>query len=193
MTKPSRLPENLRAKYSDKNSFRAYVDTSGVGEFLWQLEDEINRALRPAAQAGAQVLYDDVKRNVSRINAVSGNLSNSIYQVYSKRKSSETKAVYEVSYNPRKAPHGHLVEWGFIQRYETVKLPNGKFITKVRPEMRGKPKPRKNASTAEKDAYYVLRDKPVQISAKPFMRSAISKFNEAMDAVKDRLIEELNK
>ena len=169
------------------------VDTSGLAAALFELEDDINKAVRPAAQAGAQVLYDDVKRNVARIGKSSGNLADSIYQAYATKEATKTHAVYNVSYNPRKAPHGHLVEYGHIQRYVTVKLPNGKFITKVRPEMRGKPKPRKNASKAEKDAYYVLRDSPIQVAAQPFMRSAISKFNEAMDAVKDRLIEELNK
>ena len=146
------------------------VDTSGLASALFELEDDINKAVRPAAQAGAQVLYDNVKQNVNRIGKVTGNLSNSIYQVYSERQSTEGKAVYEVSWNPRKAPHGHLVEYGHVKKYAVYMGSDGKWYTN-----KNKPVP------------------PVQIAAQPFMRPAISKFNEAMDAVKDRLIEELNK
>lgn len=172
---------------------RFNVSLSGLGEALWQLEEDINACIRPAAQAGAQVLYDAVKSNVARIKKDTGRLDDSIYQVYSKIKSTPTNAVYEVSYNPSKAPHGHLVEYGHIQRYVIVKYDNGNLGPMVRPEMRGKPAPKKSASQSEKDAYYVLRKTPVQVAAQPFMRPAMTKFNEAMDAVKDRLLEELAK
>lgn len=146
------------------------VDTSGLAETLHQLEEDINEAIRPAAQAGAQLLYDNVKQNVSRIEKKTGRLSNSIYQAYSAYQSSDTKAVYEVSWNPRKAPHGHLVEYGHIKKYAVYLGSDGNWHT-------DKSKP----------------VAPVQIAAKPFMRPAMTKFNEAMDAVKDRLIEELAK
>ncbi len=146
------------------------VDTSGLASILSQLEEDVNDAVRPAAQAGAQVLYDSVKASVARVGKKTGNLSNSIYQAYSNYQSSETKAVYEVSWNPRKAPHGHLVEYGHIRKFATYLGSDGNWYTdKTKPVT------------------------PVQVAAKPFMRPAMTKFNEAMDAVKDRLIEELAK
>jgi HK97 gp10 family phage protein len=65
--------------------------------------------VRPAAQAGAQVLYEEV---LARVPVRSGLLKSSIYQVFSKDNSSEARATYHISWNARKAPHGHLVEKG---------------------------------------------------------------------------------
>lgn len=172
---------------------RIDVDLGGVNSLLARLSSDMEGATRAASQAAAQVLYDDVKRNVAKIGKVTGNLDKSIYQVYSKRQSSENKAVYEVSWNKRTAPHGRLVEYGHIQRYVVRQSNDGKFHTLVRPGMEGKPKPSRRASQAVKDAYYVLRSTPLQIAAKPFMRPAMMKFNQAMDAAADKLVEIMNK
>ena len=78
--------------------------------------------VRPAAQAGAQVLYEEVKARApvakrphktksGRI-IQPGALRDSIYQVFSKDNSNATEATYHVSWNAKKAPHGHLVEYG---------------------------------------------------------------------------------
>jgi HK97 gp10 family phage protein len=152
-------------------TMRIKVDTAGLSSLIQQMNENVNGAVRPAAQAAAQVLYDNVKSNVSRIGKVTGNLQNSIYQVYSKKNSSETKATYEVSYNKQKAPHGHLVEYGHIQKFRSYIGKDGKWYTN------------KKSPLAQ----------PIQIAAKPFIRPAITQFNAAMDAAKDRLIEELNK
>lgn len=151
-------------------TLRIKVDTAGLSSMLQQMNEKVNGAVRPAAQAAAQVLYDNVKGNVARIGKVTGNLGNSIYQVYSKKNSSETKATYEVSYNRQKAPHGHLVEYGHIQKFKRYIGKDGNWYTN------------KNAPIT-----------PKQVGARPFIRPAITHFNEAMDAAKDRLIEELNK
>lgn len=150
-----------------------------------QLEHDANaleRAARPAAQAAAQVLYIEARRNAMAIRRVSGNLISSIYQAYSERKSAPGRATYHVSWNPRKAPHGHLVEWGHIQRYVSYVGKDGNWYTAVRPEMRGKPKPKRRAPQAEKDAYYVTLPAPKQIAANPFMRRAAVKEQEAIAA-----------
>lgn len=70
------------------------------------------KQVRPAAQAGAQVFYDEVKQNVGRLGRKTGNLDSSIYQVFSKSNSSDKRATYHISWNHIKAPHGHLVEYG---------------------------------------------------------------------------------
>lgn len=111
-----------------------------------------------------------------------GNLVNSIYQAYSERNSEPGRAVYHVSWNPRKAPHGGLVEWGHLQRYVSYIGSDGNWYTAIRPGMRDKPRPKRRAPQAEKDAYYVLLKTPIQIPANPFMRRVSVKEQAALEA-----------
>lgn len=103
-------------------NFTIAFDFSGVEAALDGMAQGSQEALRPAAQAGAQVLYDEVlvrvpvakrerKLKSGRIIAP-GALRAAIYQVYSKDRSTKDRAVYHVSWNAKKAPHGHLVERG---------------------------------------------------------------------------------
>lgn len=165
------------------------ADMSGLNDLLDKLEGDVNAAVRPAAQAAAQVLYDRVRQNVAGLGRVTGNLAASIYQVYAADESDASKATYQISWNARKAPHGHLVENGYLQRYE-MGFVNGRFIGPlVRPEMRGKPRPGRRASQAQKDAYFVPREGgPVQVPAKAFVRGAQDAFSQAMDAAKAELL-----
>lgn len=87
---------------------------------------------RPAAQAGAQVFYEEVLMRVpvdtkprklkSGSTSVPGALKRSIYQVFSKSNSRKGFATYHISWNHIKAPHGHLVENG------TSRAPAHSFI-----------------------------------------------------------------
>lgn len=61
------------------------------------------------AQAMAQAVYEDAKALAP---VKSGKLRASIYQVHSKDKSIDGRQEYHVSWNRKKAPHGHLVEFG---------------------------------------------------------------------------------
>jgi hypothetical protein len=153
-------------------SFGVKVDARQVFAELDAIAGEVEQAVRPAAQAMAQVLYDEVLRNVNKIKRKTGNLSRSIYQAYSEENSGPGKATYHISWNAKKAPHGHLVEYGHLQRYLVTNDPQtGRFITH-----RDKPLP-----------------VPKQIPAKPFVRPAVVKFPQAQQAGVDRLIEELQK
>ncbi len=87
-------------------------------------------AVRPAAQAGAQVFYDEArvrcpvsdsahffygknsKRDGVRYYFESGNLRDSIYQFYDGKGSSKDSANYAISWNHQKAPYGYMVEYG---------------------------------------------------------------------------------
>ena len=158
------------------------VDLDSFIERNDQDAEALERAARPAAQAAAQVLYIEARRNAMAIRRKTGNLVSSIYQAYSERNSEPGRAVYHVSWNPRKAPHGSLVEWGHIQRYVTYVGSDGNFYTAIRPSMRDKPRPKRRAPQAEKDAYYVLLAAPRQIAANPFMRRASAKEQAAVDA-----------
>ena len=84
--------------------------------------EEAEKAMRPAAQAGIQVLYDEVllrvpvndrarKTKSGRV-IPPGALKASIYQVFSEDNSGKGFATYHCSWNHIKAPHGHLVENG---------------------------------------------------------------------------------
>ena len=159
---------------------------------LEELAAEATEAARPAAQAGAQVLYDQVKANVSRLRKVTGNLDRSIYQKHIDEEAAPGRASYRISWNKSKAPHGHLVEFGYLQRYEIARDARGRLFPMVRPERVGDPKPKRSAPQSVKDAYYMPRKGgPVQVAAKAFIRSAASKMPQARQAMVDRFFSEL--
>lgn len=103
-------------------SFSIRFDSAGLDAGLDELLAAAQQHARPAAQAGAQVLYDEArlrcpvaeqprKLKGGRLSQP-GQLKRSIYQVYSKDHSGADHATYHISWNARTAPHGHLVEFG---------------------------------------------------------------------------------
>jgi hypothetical protein len=198
LSKPSRAADVRAAKYAGAHSFSIDVDLAGAEAMLDALAGDIEAAARPAAQAAAEVLYRTVLKNVDAIGTVTGNLRGAIYQAYSPDQSGHGKAVYHISWRtsgsggPR-APHGHLVEFGHVQRYASYIGSDGHWYTAVRPEMRGKPRPRRNASQAERDAYYVLRKGgPLQVPARPFIRPVVYQAGgAAAEAAKTKLFDVL--
>lgn len=183
-----------RAMRGDRGALKMSVDTQSFEAGLDAMLEGIAEGVRPAAQAGAQVIYDRVQANVAAIGKVTGNLSGSIYQAWSKDKSGRFQQTYHVSYRTKitglpRAPHGHLVEYGHIQRYVVRQRRDGSWYTAIRPEMRGKPKP---TTKAERDAYYILLPEgPKQVKAQPFMRPAVVVYPQAVEAMKQRWYEEL--
>lgn len=167
------------------------VDLSSLNSMLEQMGDKAEAAARPAAQAAAQVLYEEVKRNVRLIGQVTGNLESAVYQAFMDKASDPGRSAYRITWNQQKAPHGHLVEFGYTQRYQVHRASGGKWYTVIRSEMQGKPKPRRSASPAEKDAYYVPLDSPRQVAAKSFVRKAASAFPAAEAAAAQRLMDEI--
>lgn len=172
-----------------KNSFTMKLNLSSLQALADEFGAASDAAARPSAQAAAQVLYTEVQRNVAGIRKHSGNLAASIYQAFSPSNSGNGRAVYHVSWRTskgsalRRAPHGHLVEWGYLQRYRMYQGNDGQIRPMVRPGMEGKPRPKRGASQAEKDAYYVPLDGgPRQVAARPFLRPALAKAKEALDA-----------
>jgi len=175
-----------------KNTFTIAADLSGLNALMDELQGSVEHAVRPAAQAAAQVLYDDVTANVARIGKRTGNLARSIYQAFSDANSGPGKATYHVSWNAKKAPHGHLLEYGHLQRYRYYQDSNGQVRPMVRPGMDGKPRPGRRASQAEKNAYYVTLPTPRQVAARPFIRPAAAKFDAAMRAAKAELYKRMH-
>lgn len=179
-----------RKPLSGKKTLSMDLDTDGLDAILDDLGEDIAGGLRPAAQAAAQVLYDQVKINVSALGRKTGNLDRSIYQKFSPEQSGALKAVYNISWNHRTAPHGHLVEFGYLQRYRY--RPDG-MGPMVRPGMDGTKKPGRRATREQKDAYYVTLPTPIQVPAKSFVRRAESSFDQAYKAAEDELLDRIHK
>jgi hypothetical protein len=170
---------------------RLTTDLAGLNRLIDQLGTDVEAAARPAAQAAAQVFYDGVVANVDALGTVTGNLRRAIYQAFSPENSGPGRASYNVSWNERKAPHGHLVEYGHVQRYVVYLNKKGEWKTKIRPEMLGKKKPSRRASQAVKDAYYVPLASPKQVAAKPFVRPAFALADRASAAAESMLLKKL--
>lgn len=118
-----------------------------VAQFKEQLRattDELQKATRPAAQAGAQIIYDAARLNAPVSKKphkfygthkvygpyAPGNLRDSIYQVFSKTNSYKDVSTYHISWNADKAPYGAMVEFG------TSKAPARSFIGRAVTETR---------------------------------------------------------
>ena len=100
-----------------------------VAAFKEQLRAEVDKlhaATRPAAQAGAQIIYERARLEAP-VSADShyfyirgkkygpyapGTLRDSIYQVFSKDNSFRDVSTYHVSWNADKAPYGYAYEFG---------------------------------------------------------------------------------
>lgn len=120
------------------------MDIAKFKEELAATADVLNKATRPAAQAGAQIIYDRAKQlapvskkpHMFNIEGrkygpfAPGNLRDSIYQVFSKDKSFADVSTYHISWNADKAPYGYAVERG------TSKTPAHSFIGKAVTETR---------------------------------------------------------
>lgn len=169
------------------------ADLSGLNSLIDELQGDVEEAARPAAQAASQVLYEQVKSNVNALGKVTGNLAASIYQAYSQDNSAPGMATYHISWSRKKAPHGHLVELGHLQRYRYYKGNDGQIRPMVRPGMDDKPRPKRSASQAEKDAYYVTLPTPIQVPAKAFVRNAAARFPQAIAAAEAELLKRINK
>ena len=119
-------------------SIKATFDVAAVDAWVNDLQADVQQALRPAAQAGAEVLYRQVLANVPqgtkghwfhgtsyRVNGKkywfdAGTLRRAIYQAYATQESVPLRPVYSVGVNPRKAPYAYMVELG-TSRAQPVK------------------------------------------------------------------------
>ncbi len=105
-------------------------DQRGIDAQIDAIKAKAEAAIRPAAQAGAQVYYDAVKASAPKSKKghwfhgtsfkstgkkywfESGSLKGAVYQVYAKDQSNKTKAEYQVAWNHRKVPYGFMVAYG---------------------------------------------------------------------------------
>lgn len=113
------------------------------------------------AAAMARVLYAEVRQNTAGapVGIHTGNLHGAIYWAKAKDASTATRAVYEVSWNKSKAPHGHLIEFGHWRVNFVFRGKDGSLIATKR-----------------------RLPQPVWVPAYPFMRPAMSKMDDAIRA-----------
>jgi len=145
------------------------ADLAGLDRMIDYLATDVDAAVRPAAYAGAQVLYRTVHHNVAGLHTVTGNLRRSIYCAYSRDNSGKGRATYHISWNYRKAPHGHLLENGHWMRYRVYRGKDGHLHT---------------------DKSQPLAT-PVWVPAHPFVRPAQARFAEATAAAEAELLSRL--
>ena len=151
------------------STFSISLDISALDRTIGGLTADCEEAARPAAQAMAQVLYDDVARRAAALGSKTGRLRSAIYQAFSARQSVDGRAVYHVSWNPKKAPHGHLVEFGHTMTHAAY------FDEK-------------------RQRWFTDKRRPIaprQVAAQPFVRPAIARFPAAQQAGFDRYLQEL--
>jgi len=177
------------------------MDSFNLGlEQLMQRVDNFKEvakeAVRPAAHAASKVFYDEVRTRALSV-AGSSRLQAAVYEKFIIDSASGvqgTSAKYHISWrkghsqNNKKGQagegslpsvtFGYWLEFGYIQRYASYTGSDDEWYTAVRPEKRGTPAPKRGASQAEKDAYFVPRPGgPVQWLPKSFLRSSYDAVN----------------
>lgn len=108
-------------------------DFSKLSAKLDNITQAAEGAVRPAAQAGAEVFYQEVKQRAPRSDKPHstkgkkqtyqpGNLRAAIYQAYMDKDSGQGRASYRISWNKRDAFYARFVEFG------TSKMPARPFL-----------------------------------------------------------------
>ena len=99
----------------------ATFDMKDVGLHLDKITAAAKGGMRKAAQAGAQVYYNELRERVpmsakphksGKKTYTPGNLRRAIYQAYADGESREDLAVYRISWNKSEAFYGKFLEFG---------------------------------------------------------------------------------
>lgn len=140
---------------------QAKADVSGVLAGLDKLSGEMATHLaRSMCVAGGKVLRDEAKLLAP---VESGLLRSSIYLAYKDDKSTKNNVTYSVTWNSKKAPHGHLVEFGHW-RYN--KIVNGYPQKSLRVGLKRGKGPQDHVGPG-------ALEHPVWEAANPFLRPAL--------------------
>lgn len=105
---------------------RVNVNIAALKEQLRTTVDKLHAATRPAAQSGAEIIYQRARleapvsqdshyfyiRGKKYGPYAPGTLKNSIYQVFSKDNSYKDVSTYHISFNKSEAPYGFIVHNG---------------------------------------------------------------------------------
>lgn len=143
---------------------QAKADFSGWRRAIEQLAGPARESLaRTMAVAGGRILRDEAKMlapvggDMSVVERQAGEsnrpglLRSAIYLAYKPERSTHGEYVYSVSWNAKKAPHGHLVEFGHWRTHAVYKGKDGEWYTNPK----------------------IKLDKPQWVPARPFLRPAL--------------------
>jgi hypothetical protein len=109
------------------DGFQAKADTTGAIAGIDRLKGPIAKHLaRSMAVAGGTVYRDEAKVLVS---VKDGVLRDAIYLAYKQGRSTDQDVTYSITWNSRKAPHGHLQEFGHWRVYATYIGNDGTWYT----------------------------------------------------------------
>lgn len=167
------------------------VDTHRLKRKLNDIWEKGELAVRPAAQAGAQVFYDEVKMRAPVSDAPHffygraskngtrtiypfqpGDLKASVYQAFSKDNSGKTRATYHIAWNHQEVPYGFMVEFGHIQTRKAYIGSDGLWYTSKEP----------------------LENGPKVVGPTPFLRPSFdAKLGDARQAAAARWSEDMKK
>ncbi|HYG07656.1 MAG TPA: HK97-gp10 family putative phage morphogenesis protein [Stenotrophomonas sp.] len=100
------------------------VDLSGALAGLDSLAEMTNSVARSMGVAAGQAVRDEAK---ARAPVDDGTLRDAIYLAYRDGDSTQARVVYQVSWNSKKAPHGHLLEFGHWRTNVLVRGEDGKW------------------------------------------------------------------
>lgn len=100
-------------------------DMKEVEEGLDDLGEHIYDVSRAMGRAVGMAMRDEAKQQAPK---KSGKLAAAVYVAFDD-KSTESRVVYSVSWNRKKAPHGHLLEFGHWRTNVVVQRANGQWIT----------------------------------------------------------------
>lgn len=178
------------------------LDMAKLGAALQDIEKRVDAAVRPAAYAGIRVLYDRVRDNVETMLTQAylppgkqrDVILNAVYHAFMDDYSSRKKKYYRVSWNRKKAPHAHLVEWGHLLTYRVYFGKDGHYHTMVKPKMLKtwlsmKARGYKSVPKNRRDEFFIRHPSPKHIAPRPFMREAMSQFGRALNEVERRFFE----
>ena len=96
-------------------------DFSKIAAKLDGITKAAEEGARPAAQAGAEVFYQEVKQRVpmsakphksGKKTYNPGTLRRAVYQAFAERESGDGKAMYRISWNKTHAFYGRFIEFG---------------------------------------------------------------------------------
>ncbi|MEV8518669.1 HK97 gp10 family phage protein [Dyella marensis] len=156
---------------------KAKFDTSGWERGLQQLLGPARISLaRTMAVAGGRVLRDEAKvlapvGTLEEGSIYPGALRDAIYVAYKPARSIDSAQVYSVSWNAKKAPHGHLLEFGHWRTNVSYTGKDGEWYSNPN----------------------VKLPKPVWIPGHAFLRRSLGAMDRAraamMDAGRKRLFE----
>lgn len=121
-----------------KQAVTGLADIAAGLDKLLDIREPVGRAM--AAAMGKEVRDEAIVRapvlapgNEGYDNQRAGQLKEAIYLAFDGRRSilNSGHIVYGVSWNRRKAPHGHFAEFGHFMPYEALQTLEGKWFTPV--------------------------------------------------------------